>query len=172
MKKIIIFLSVITIIFVSNDLTKEKIIIPKEAIRFRVIANSNQEEDQKLKLKVKDSLNNNLEKILKNINTKEEAEKTIQKNLPLLENTIKNTLEENNSDTKYTINYGNNYFPSKVYKEVVYNEGNYDSLIVKLGKAEGDNFWCVLFPPLCLIEDKEEDIEYHIMVKDILNKYF
>lgn len=172
MKKIIIFLSIMTVIFVSNDLTKEKIIIPKEAIRFRVIANSNQEEDQKLKLKVKDSLNNNLEKILKNINTKEEAEKTIQKNLPLLENTIKNTLEENNSDTKYTINYGNNYFPSKVYKEVVYNEGNYDSLIVKLGKAEGDNFWCVLFPPLCLIEDKEEDIEYHIMVKDILNKYF
>ena len=172
MKKAIIILSIITGIFVTNDLTKEKVVIPKESIRFRVIANSNTEADQALKIKVRNSLDKDLEKILENQNNIQKDKQSIKNNLPLLEQTIKNTLKENNSNIKYTINYGNNYFPSKSYKGVVYNAGNYESLVVKLGKAEGNNFWCVLFPPLCLVDENATDTEYHILVKDLLKKYF
>ena len=92
----------------------------------------------------------------------------------LFEKNINNTLKKENSQTTFRINYGMNYFPEKEYKNVIYKEGNYESLVVTLGDGLGENFWCVLFPPLCLLEGEEEntkDVEYHILVKDILKKY-
>ncbi len=174
MKKYLIILTIITSVFVMNDLKDEKIVIPNEAIRFRVIASSNSKEDQELKVKVKDNLQKNMQNILKNEKNIQQARLSLEKNLPLLKENVEKTLKQNNSKETYTISYGENYFPSKNYKGVIYNSGNYESLVVKLGKAEGNNFWCVLFPPLCLIEEQEntKDTEYHLLVKDLLNKYF
>ena len=79
----------------------------------------------------------------------------------------------NNDD--YDINYGINHFPKKVYKGVIYPEGDYESLVVTLGNGLGKNFWCVLFPPLCLLEGEEnnqKDVEYKFFVKELINKYF
>ena len=81
----------------------------------------------------------------------------------------------NNIIRKYTndfsIYFGNNYFPKKEYKGVMYKEGNYESLIIKLGDAKGKNFWCVLFPPLCMIdESKLNDVSYSFLVNELLNK--
>ncbi len=173
MKKLFVFLVVLTIVFVSNDLSKEEVIIPKESIRFRVIANSDKEEDQELKLKVKENLNKDIEKILSNKKNMIDSRKSIEDNMPLLKETINKTLKENNAKIDYDINYGENYFPTKEYKNVIYKEGKYESLVVKLGKGEGQNFWCVLFPPLCFIDEEQEskDIEYHLLVKDIIKKY-
>lgn len=174
MKKIFIFLTIITIVFVTNDLSKEEVVIPKESIRLRVIANSDSSKDQALKQKVKENLNKDIETLLidsKNIN---DTRNTLKNNIPLFKNTINNTLKENNLSTSYNINYGENYFPEKTYKNVTYKEGNYESLVVKIGKGEGQNFWCVLFPPLCFIDEKKEEnqkVEYHLLVKDILNKF-
>ena len=65
-----------------------------------------------------------------------------------------------------------NYFPEKIYKGVKYPEGNYESMVVEIGNASGDNYWCVLFPPLCMIEAKEsEDIEYKFFISEIINKF-
>ena len=65
------------------------------------------------------------------------------------------------------------FFPKKEYKGVVYKEGEYESLLITLGKGQGDNFWCVLFPPLCVMEEDEtKDVEYKWFIKDILEKYF
>ena len=86
---------------------------------------------------------------------------------------VKNIL--NKYDTEYKINYGLNYFPEKNYKGVTYKEGNYESLVVKLGEGKGENFWCVLFPPLCLLEAEEsdkEEVEYKSFIKEIIDKYF
>ena len=67
-------------------------------------------------------------------------------------------------------------FPEKEYKGVVYDEGYYESLLVTLGEGKGDNFWCVLFPPLCLMEAEETDdtteVEYKSFIKEIIEKYF
>lgn len=172
MKKLFVFLIVLTIIFVSNDLSKEEVIIPRESIRFRVIANSDKKEDQDLKLKVKENLNKDIKKILNNKKSLIDSSKSIEENLPLLKETINKTLKDNNANIDYDINYGENYFPTKEYKNVIYKEGNYESLVVKLGKGEGQNFWCVLFPPLCFIDEEEsKDVEYHLLVKDIIKKY-
>ena len=88
---------------------------------------------------------------------------------------IEETMDENNIQEEYTIDYGNHYFPEKVYKGVKYPEGEYESLVVTLGDGLGENFWCVLFPPLCLLEAEESDkdeVEYKSFIKEIIDKYF
>ena len=77
------------------------------------------------------------------------------------------------NNTNYDINFGYNYFPKKEFKGVEYKEGMYESLVVTLGNGEGNNWWCVLFPPICMIEAEEStDVEYTTMIKEIMNKYF
>ena len=170
MKKIIIlFIPIVIYIFISAYLEKKNI-IPKSAIRIRVLANSNLEADQKLKIKVKDNLEPFLYKILINDKNPDEAKLTIMNNMDNIKKNIEHTL--NNQDT-YSVNFGKNYFPKKEYKGITYDEGYYDSLLITLGDGLGDNWWCVLFPPLCLLEGKEySDVEYTTYVSEILNKYF
>lgn len=175
MKKIIIILLVLTtIFFISNEENKE-IIIPKDSIRFRVIANSNSDKDQKHKKLVAKNLGEDVTNILKTTNSLENSRLTLKNNINNFKEDIENTLKSNNIDEEYTINYGKNYFPKKTYKGVTYKEGEYESLVVKLGNGQGENFWCVLFPPLCLLEGEEEetsDIEYKSFVKEVIDKYF
>ena len=110
--------------------------------------------------------------LLKDAKSSEEASEIIKNNLELVDNDVKKILEDNNYDLGYKINYGYNYFPEKEYKGVKYEEGYYESLLVTLGKGEGDNWWCVLFPPLCLIEGEEADkVEYKSIVEQIIKKY-
>ena len=73
----------------------------------------------------------------------------------------------------YDISYGNNYFPEKTYKGIKYSEGNYESLVIKLGEGLGKNWWCVLFPPLCQLDNVKnlEDNEYKFFANDIINKF-
>ena len=102
----------------------------------------------------------------------EEARKIIVDNLELVDKDVEKVLNNEGYDLGYDINYGYNYFPSKEYKGVKYEEGYYESLLITLGKGEGDNWWCVLFPPLCLIEaDDNDDVEYKSIVSEILEKY-
>ena len=88
---------------------------------------------------------------------------------------IEKTIENEPYNNTYNINYGTNHFPEKEYKGVIYQEGDYESLVITLGEGLGDNFWCVLFPPLCLLEaeDTETDkVEYTSFIKEIIDKYF
>ena len=157
--------AIILLVIVSNYMTN-KILIPKDAIRIRVIANSNSKEDQNLKYEVKDDLENYLYNKLDKV-----------KNIDLADNIINDSLDDINLIVKkytndYKINYGMNYFPKKEYKSITYDEGEYKSLVVTLGNGLGDNWWCVLFPPLCLIDAKEStDVEYHSYVVDLINRY-
>lgn len=168
MKKTVIFLAIFIIILVSNK--EEQIIIPKDSIRFRVIASSNSKEDQILKRKIIYNLKDNITKTndLTNI---EDTRNYLNKELPTFHKIVEKTIEDNNSDTTFHINYGKNYFPRKVYKNIVYEEGDYESLVITLGKGTGNNFWCVLFPPLCLI-DEENDPHYESFIKELFHKYF
>ena len=88
---------------------------------------------------------------------------------------LEKEMKNDNYDNNVEVNYGMNYFPEKTYKGVKYKEGEYESLVVTLGKGEGNNFWCVLFPPLCLLEAEEDDtneVEYTSFVKELIDKYF
>lgn len=174
MKKLIIITIIITTVFLMKDLVREElVIIPNEAIRLRVIANSDSKSDQNIKNKVTQGLEKNINNILMNTKNINESRQKIKENMLSINNNIKKTLEEERCNSEYKIEYGENYFPAKSYKGVLYKEGKYESLVVTIGKGKGKNFWCVLFPPLCLLDDEgeTEDVEYHLLVKDILNKY-
>ena len=173
MKKSIVLLMIIFVfyMFVSKSVVKG-LTIPNDALRIRIIPNSNSEFDQGIKRSVRDRLEISMYDLLKNAKSSEEASEIIKKNLNLVDNDVKKVLDDNNYDLGYKINYGYNYFPEKEYKGIKYDEGYYESLLVTLGKGEGDNWWCVLFPPLCLIEgDENSEVEYKSIVEEILKKY-
>ncbi len=173
MKKLIILLAVIITILSLNK--NEQIIIPKEAIRFRVIASSNTPTDQAIKQLVVHNLTKDLKNLDLSPQNLEKAREQIKKGIPTFQETIEKTLRDESLPTVYKIDYGNNYFPRKTYQNVVYDSGEYESLVVTLGDGKGDNFWCVLFPPLCLLEGKENqdsDVEYTSFIKELIAKYF
>lgn len=169
MKKLVIILAVIITILSLNK--QETITIPKDAIRFRVIANSNTEEDQIIKKKVVTKLKNNISNIQfaqKDLNT---TRQNIKDSIPSFKTAIEEILED--EQVEYSIEYGMNYFPEKEYKGIYFEEGEYESLVITLGEGIGENFWCILFPPLCLIDEEETtDIEYTSFIKELIDKYF
>lgn len=174
MKRILIVI-IIILIFGLIPTKASDIIIPKEAIRLRVIPNSNSKKDQEIKLKVKAELEKITYNLLKNETSYISAKSIINENMDEIESSIKKVLLDEQYFLNYEINFGKNYFPEKEFKGVVYEEGNYESLVVTLGSGEGDNWWCVLFPPLCLLEATEtekEAVEYQFFVKEIIDKYF
>ena len=84
-----------------------------------------------------------------------------------------NLFEKENYNQLFKIKYGINHFPEKIYKNVKYQEGDYESMVIEIGEAKGDNYWCVLFPPLCMIDAEEsDDLEYSFFISEIINKYF
>ena len=169
MKKIIIPL--ILLIFISNIKASEYK-IPEEAIRFIVIANSNSKYDQDIKYKVRDKVQLKLYNLLKDTKGIKNARNIINDNLNDIDNIVKNTLKEENYNKDYNINFGNNYFPEKTYKGITYPEGYYESLVVTLGEGKGNNWWCVLFPPLCIVEAEESTkVEYKFFIKELIDKY-
>ena len=173
MKKLLIILMVIITVL---SLTKREVIkIPNESIRFRIIASSNNKKDQQIKKELLKKLTNSINEIEITPNNLEETRKIIKQNIPQFEKIIEETLKENNYNKQYKIEYGDNYFPQKDYKGTTYSEGNYESLVITLGDGLGENFWCVLFPPLCLLETSDEeidDVEYTSFIKEIIDKYF
>lgn len=167
MKKGIIILFIITVVIaVSNQ--KSELLIPNESIRFRVIANSDSDTDQELKMAIKESVEQELNKLIIKAHNIDEARSVIARNLDQVKNIV------NQYHVDYQINFGDNYFPTKEYKGVSYPAGDYESLVITLGKGNGKNWWCVMFPPLCLLEAEEnnlEDVDYQFFVKKIIDKY-
>ena len=173
MKYVPYFIVVIVIYMMIGHFVSAKYTIPKEAIRVRIIANSNDEYDQEVKMNVKDIVTKDMYGVMNNVDSIELARESINKNIPVLSKDIDKYLKDINYNTNFDINFGYNYFPKKEYKGVEYKEGMYESLVVTLGNGEGNNWWCVLFPPICMIEAEEStDVEYTTMVKEIMNKYF
>lgn len=171
MKKII-FSLVLIIVFYMMIGHVSSMAIPTDALRIRVIANSNSEYDQIIKQEVKDNIQYKLYDLLKDVKGSTQARQIIQENLPKIDSEVNATLQMLNYQLGYDINYGLNYFPSKKYKGTMYEEGYYESLVITLGEGQGDNWWCVLFPPLCLLEAEEAtEVEYTSYVKELIDKY-
>lgn len=166
MKRIIIILFIIIVISVVMN-EKENILIPDNAIRFRVIANSNSESDQSLKLEIKNEVEKELYSLISDAKNIDEARDIITKNIPQVDSILKKY------NVNYDISYGDNYFPIKEYKGIKYKEGNYESLVIKVGDGLGENWWCVLFPPLCLLDEQNnlDNAEYELYATKLINKF-
>lgn len=174
MKQTIIILLIIvgTYTLIGNAFAQD-FKIPDEAIRVRIIPNSNSEEDQSIKQKVKELVEENMYELLKDSKSIEEARQIITSNMNLLDKKITNLLIDENYTLGFELDFGYHYFPEKNYQGVTYEEGYYESVLVTIGAGEGDNWWCVLFPPLCMLETEENtEVEYTSLVKEMIEKYF
>ena len=172
MKNFIIILGILITYLIIGNVSVEAVKIPDEAIRLRVVANSDSKYDQNIKLKVKTEVEKELFNILKDTKGIEDARNTINNNLSYIDKKINNLLIKENYNLGYELNFGYNYFPEKEFNGVTYEEGMYESLLITLGKGEGENWWCVLFPPLCLLEAEESDeVEYKLFIQELIEKY-
>lgn len=164
MKKILYILSIIFILITFINI-KENKTIKEDSIRFRIIANSNDSVDQNIKKLIKRELELKLFPLVTESTSPYQTKEIIHQN----QNLIKEILDKYN--VEYKINYGTNFFPEKEYDNYIYEEGEYESLVIELGEAKGNNWWCVMYPPLCLIDsNKTEDIEYKLYIQELFEK--
>lgn len=126
--------------------------ISQSVFRLHVLANSNSEEDQNLKLKVRDALLDYMNELCLNCSTKEEAINIANEHKYEFQEIAERTIKENGYDYSVKININNFYFPTKNYGDISLPAGYYDALRVEIGEANGQNWWCVMFPSLCFID--------------------
>ncbi len=124
--------------------------IYNSVIRLHVLANSDSEEDQALKLKVRDALLDVTVPLLEGCTDRDLAEEILRENMETLRSVAEQTVRENGSDDSVTVHLSREKYPRKNYESFCFPEGEYLSLRVCIGEAEGQNWWCCLFPPLCL----------------------
>ncbi|MBA4602944.1 stage II sporulation protein R [Thermoactinomyces mirandus] len=131
--------------------------IPDQAIRLRILANSDRPEDQLLKRKVRDEIIGEISTWAYKPHNLEEAREIVKENLPRFEKIVGQTLSQHGYDGPFRIDYGVVPFPTKLYGTRVYPAGDYEALRITIGRGEGENWWCVLFPPLCFIDMSNGD---------------
>ena len=172
MKKIIsIVLFIIVLFTVYNKVFANDIETDNSLIRLRVIPNSNSIEDQSMKELVKSYLEEDFYPLITEDDNQDEIRKKIINNLNKIDNDIHTIFKTNNYDKKFTISYGYNYFPQKELYNETFQDGYYESLVISIGSAEGDNFWCLLFPNFCMLENNNnEDIKYDFILSKLLSK--
>lgn len=124
--------------------------IKREVLRLHVLANSNSDEDQQLKLLVRESVLEQSEYVFAHSNNKDEALLSAKNNLEKIVSSAQQTVYENGYDYTVTGEVSKSYFPQKEYDNFTLPAGYYDAVRIKIGKAEGKNWWCVLFPEVCL----------------------
>lgn len=140
----------LTVIISTASFEKDCEGVRMSVLRLHVIANSNSQEDQTLKLQVRDAILVKGRQIFGNSSTKQSAEKYIGEHTAELEETARAVIKENGYDYNVKVELGKSYFPTKTYQSVTLPAGAYDAVRVIIGSGEGKNWWCVMFPPLCL----------------------
>ena len=131
--------------------------LEENLFRLRVVANSNSKIDQDLKIKVRNSILNYLSKF--NLSNKEETILHLKNHQTDIETIISNIIKENGFDYTFQFEISNSFYPAKKYNSITLPSGNYDGLQIKLGNAKGENWWCILFPPMCLINSSTCELE-------------
>lgn len=159
-----------------TDLQKD---IASEIIRFHVIANSDLEEDQALKLKVKTALTDALSPTLNKADSVEEARDILKENLPQMEDLANQVIKDNGYSYTATASMERGYFPLKVYGDLSLPPGEYEAVRIEIGSAKGQNWWCIMFPPLCFVdatysvvpEDSKEQLK-HVLTEEEYDAVF
>ncbi len=163
MKKVL-FILLIIITLSTYMIVEQKNNIDDGMIRFRIIPNSNSKDDQEIKEIIKEDLEKNFFYKFENSKSEAETDVLIKENMSEINKII------NKYNIEYNIKYGYNYFPKKTYNGKEYNEGNYKSLVIYLGKSKGNNWWCIMYPPLCLLDNNNQNndnIEYKSYIKEL-----
>ncbi len=143
----------------------------EEYLRIHVRANSNEETDQAVKYLVKDKVVSYLTPFIAECDTKEKAKTLLTDRLTEIKSVADQTLKQNGYDYEAKVSVKNEKFPTRVYGDLELDEGYYDALIIELGKGDGNNWWCVVYPPLCFTGEGQT---YQIRSKilDVIRNFY
>lgn len=157
---------------INRDSNQQK--LADSCIRIHIRANSNGSSDQSVKLAVRDKVTAYLENALSSCRSKQDAQKIIQRERANLVRIADSTLSAHGFSYKASIRIDNEFFPDRTYDGYEFPAGNYDAVVINLGSGNGDNWWCVAFPPLCFVPDTQdgEKIVYKSWIKEMLDKLF
>ena len=185
MKKYSIALSIlctgIFLCLVTSRFTVKEVSTPlaEQVLRLHVLANSDSDEDQALKLKVKSAIVDELSPVLSDTTDKAAACRWVSANLDELQNVAAQVIAAEGYDYPVTVACETVWFPNKTYGDMTFPCGYYDALRVCIGKAEGANWWCVLYPPLCFVDltcgvvpDESRDKLQTVLDEDDYNSLF
>lgn len=140
-------------------------------LRIHVRANSNGQVDQSVKYKVKDEVVKFITPYAAECVDKRRAVEIISAILPEIEEVCDRVLGQNGFGYKSRASVRAEEFPTRVYGDLTLESGVYDALIIELGSGEGDNWWCVIYPPLCFTSGTA-DVKYRSAIMDLINKFF
>lgn len=136
-------------------------------IRFHVIANSDSDEDQKLKLKVKNKVIDYLYPYLKESDSLDNSRKIINDNIDNIKALAESVINEEGYSYNVNVQLSRENFPDKSYGNIVLPQGNYEAFRIIIGSGEGRNWWCVMFPPLCFVDESKAEVEYDKVEEEI-----
>lgn len=154
-KGMIIILVFAAVLFMKNEENEEERIqksIASHIIRLHVVANSDSEKDQQLKISVKDKIVAGLQEKLKDADNLNDARTIIRNETERIEQMATEEMRKQGYDYIATASLGNSYFPIKKYGDLTFPAGEYEALRVQIGEAKGQNFWCVMYPTLCFVD--------------------
>lgn len=162
MKKILAVLCIgfFCVLLINFHFESTEAALAKGVIRFHVIANSDSEEDQELKLKVRDRVINEMNNLFDKNEDISSAREVIINNIPKITSIAKDEIQKRGYSYDVYVSLGKSDFPTKDYGEVVLPAGSYEALKIEIGSAKGKNWWCVLFPPLCFVDESAVSYNY------------
>lgn len=160
MRSLLIILFIFTIIFFTlpiigkgNEQTLDFEVIPEDSIRLRILASSDNEEDQQIKHLIRDEVNVAITEWVEGMNDIDEAREFIKDNVQKIEEIVQQAMNKSENNHSFTVEYNESVsFPTKVYGDFLYPAGEYEAILITIGEGNGDNWWCVLFPPLCFLD--------------------
>lgn len=173
MKKLLVICCLIGAVVV-GALCLPKKEVKCDYLRLHIRANSNSETDQNIKYEIKDEVMKLLTPYLCNIESKKKAIEIVNRYLNNIINSCLNLLQQKGFNYSITIKIANEFFPTRTYSNTTLESGYYDAVIVELGEANGDNWWCVMYPPLCFVNKNENinQIKYKSIVYEWFKKLF
>ncbi len=173
---LILFILLLAFIFVSAFSYSQAVSsnLSNSVFRLHVLANSDSEEDQSLKYKVRDKVIEYMKTLVNTNMKKSEIIDIVNSHLDDFKDIAESVIHENYYDYNVNVEVGNYEFPTKTYGDISFPAGYYDSLRIKIGKATGHNWWCVMFPPLCFVdvtsgivpEDSKDNLKDNLSQED------
>ena len=141
--------------------------IRNNVLRIHIIANSDSEEDQSLKLRVRDEILSRCSYLFEDTKNISQTIETAKENLPLIEDVAKSVIEENGFYYDVSSEIVKMDFDKKVYENFTMPKGNYNAIRIKIGEAKGKNWWCVMYPPLCVPTVSETEMSEYLTDEEI-----
>ncbi|MBT2640700.1 stage II sporulation protein R [Bacillus sp. ISL-41] len=136
-----------------NEVTaKEAMVIPNEAIRLRILADSDLEKDQNIKRLIRDEVNKEITTWVQELTSIEAAREIIKSRLPEIQAIAERVVAAEGSNQSVKTEFDKVQFPTKLYGQFLYPAGEYEAILITIGEGEGANWWCVLYPPLCFLD--------------------